>query len=122
MVSALITRCNCWRFSLVRLEGAKHPWRRVPPRLTTKIRAIIDALGKPVAPSRTPGQEHDITGVVPLLHQIELGAFRRIAENDVLAGNGLKASSSLALAMPARDNALHALACQRCPAQSSGGP
>jgi transposase len=38
--------------------------------LTTKIHAIVDALGNPVALSLTPGQTHDITQAVPLLDQI----------------------------------------------------
>jgi transposase len=43
--------------------------------LTTKIQAIVDALGNPVALSLTPGQSHDITQAVPLLDQVEPDAF-----------------------------------------------
>jgi transposase len=43
--------------------------------LTTKIHAIVDALGNPVALSLTPGQSHDITQAVPLLDQVEPDAF-----------------------------------------------
>ena len=43
--------------------------------LTTKIHAIVDALGNPVALSLTPGQAHDITQAVPLLDQVEPEAF-----------------------------------------------
>jgi transposase len=42
--------------------------------LTTKIHAIVDALGNPVALSLTPVQTHDITQAVPLLDQVEPGA------------------------------------------------
>ena len=35
----------------------------------------MDALGNPVALSLTPGQTHDITQAVPLLDQVEPGAF-----------------------------------------------
>ena len=35
----------------------------------------MDALGNPVALSLTPGQAHDITQAVPLLDQVEPGAF-----------------------------------------------
>ena len=43
--------------------------------MTTKIHAIVDALGNPVALSLTPGQAHDITQAEPLLDQVEPGAF-----------------------------------------------
>ena len=43
--------------------------------LTTKIHAIVDALGNPVALSLTPGQAADITQAAPLLDQVEPGAF-----------------------------------------------
>jgi transposase len=39
--------------------------------LTTKIHAVVDALGNPVALSITPGQAADITQAEPLLEQIE---------------------------------------------------
>ena len=43
--------------------------------LTTKIHAIVDALGNPVALSLTPGQAADITQAAPLLDQVEPAAF-----------------------------------------------
>ncbi|WP_353269176.1 IS5 family transposase [Gemmatimonas sp.] len=43
--------------------------------LTTKIHAIVDALGNPVALSLTPGQAADITQAAPLLDQVEPDAF-----------------------------------------------
>ena len=43
--------------------------------LPTKIHAIVDALGNPVALSLTPGQAHDITQAVPLLDQVEPAAL-----------------------------------------------
>ena len=39
--------------------------------MTTKIHAIVDALGNPLALSLTPGQAADITQAVPLLDQVE---------------------------------------------------
>ena len=39
--------------------------------MTTKIHAIVDALGNPVALSLTPGQAADITQAEPLLDQID---------------------------------------------------
>jgi transposase len=39
--------------------------------LTTKIHAVVDALGNPVALSLTPGQAADITQAEPLLEGLE---------------------------------------------------
>jgi transposase len=39
--------------------------------LTTKIHAVVDALGNPVALSLTPGQAADITQAEPLLDELE---------------------------------------------------
>ena len=39
--------------------------------LTTKIHAVVDALGNPVAQSITPGQAADITQAEPLLERID---------------------------------------------------
>ena len=39
--------------------------------LTTKIHAVVDALGNPIALSLTPGQAADITQAEPLLEQVE---------------------------------------------------
>jgi transposase len=43
--------------------------------LTTKIHAVTDALGNPVALSLTPGQAADITQAEPLLNEIEPSAL-----------------------------------------------
>ena len=43
--------------------------------MTTKIHAIVDALGNPVALSLTPCQAADITQAVPLLDQVAPDAF-----------------------------------------------
>ena len=42
--------------------------------MTTKIHAVVDALGNPLALSITPGQAADITQAEPLLEHIEAGA------------------------------------------------
>ena len=39
--------------------------------MTTKIHAVVDALGNPVALSLTPGQAADITQAEPLLEKVE---------------------------------------------------
>ena len=43
--------------------------------LTTKIHAVVDVLGNPVALSLTPGQAADITQAAPLLDEVEPDAF-----------------------------------------------
>jgi transposase len=43
--------------------------------LTTKIHAIVDALGNPVALSLTPGQAADIKQAVPLLDEMDPDAL-----------------------------------------------
>ena len=43
--------------------------------LTTKIHAIVDAAGKAVALSLTPGQRADITEAEPLLNEVDPAAF-----------------------------------------------
>ncbi len=52
--------------------------------MTTKIHAIVDALGNPVALSLTPGQAADINQAVPLLDQID----DRIEPDALLADKG----------------------------------
>ena len=42
--------------------------------MTTKIHAVTDALGNPIALSITPGQAADITQAEPLLDEIAAGA------------------------------------------------
>src|SRR6202030_4561903 len=39
--------------------------------LTTKIHALVDALGNPVALMLTSGQAHDLAGAEPLLDDVE---------------------------------------------------
>ena len=43
--------------------------------LTTKIHAVVDALGNPVALALTPGQAADITQAAPLLDEVEPDTF-----------------------------------------------
>jgi hypothetical protein len=43
--------------------------------LTTKIHAVVDALGNPVALSLTPGQAADITQAAPFLDDVEPDAL-----------------------------------------------
>ena len=43
--------------------------------MTTKIHAVVDALGNPVALSLTPGQASDLSQAAPLLRKIEPSAF-----------------------------------------------
>ena len=52
--------------------------------MTTKIHAIVDALGNPVVLSLTPGQAADINQAVPLLDQVD----DRIKPDALLADKG----------------------------------
>ena len=56
-------------------EGEDQAIGRSRGGLTTKIHAIVDALGNPVALSLTPGQAADITQAAALLDQVEPEAF-----------------------------------------------
>jgi transposase len=43
--------------------------------LTTKIHALVDALGNPVEVMLTPGQDHDLTCAEPLIEAVDPGAL-----------------------------------------------
>jgi transposase len=43
--------------------------------LTTKVHALVDALGNPVNLMLTPGQDHDLTCAQPLLEHADPGAL-----------------------------------------------
>jgi hypothetical protein len=43
--------------------------------LTTKVHALVDALGNPCNLMLTPGQDHDLTCAQPLLDNADPGAF-----------------------------------------------
>ncbi|MSP87402.1 MAG: IS4/IS5 family transposase [Alphaproteobacteria bacterium] len=43
--------------------------------LSTKIHALVDALGNPLAFLLTPGQTHDLAGADALLPQMEAGTL-----------------------------------------------
>ena len=43
--------------------------------LTTKIHALVDALGNPVELMRTPGQAHDLAGAEPLIDSADPDAL-----------------------------------------------
>jgi Transposase DDE domain len=51
-------------------DAADHAIGRSRGGLTTKIRAIVDALGNPAALSLTPGQAHETTQTALLLDQV----------------------------------------------------
>ena len=44
-------------------------------RLTTKIHALVDALGNPVKVMLSPGQDHDLTCAQPLIEAVDPGAL-----------------------------------------------
>jgi transposase len=43
--------------------------------LTTKIHALVDALGNPVEVMLSPGQDHDLTCAEPLIEAVDPGAL-----------------------------------------------
>jgi transposase len=43
--------------------------------LTTKIHALVDALGNPVEAMLSPGQDHDLTCAQPLIEAVDPGAL-----------------------------------------------
>src|SRR3977135_3845301 len=43
--------------------------------LTTKVHALVDALGNPCKLMLTPGQDHDLTCAIPLLENADPGAL-----------------------------------------------
>ena len=56
-------------------EGDDQAIGRSRGGLTTKIHAVVDAVGNPVALSLTPGQASDISQAEPLLKEINPKAF-----------------------------------------------
>jgi len=50
--------------------------------LTTKVHALVDALGNPVNLMLTPGQDHDLTCAQPLLENVDPGAL--IADDSLI--------------------------------------
>jgi transposase len=72
-------RCHhCTRSSTQR-RGAKKNGAQAIGRsrggLTTKVHALVDALGNPVNLMLTPGQDHDLTCAQPLLENADPGAL-----------------------------------------------
>ena len=43
--------------------------------MTTKIHALVDALGNPVEVMLSPGQDHDLTCAEPLIEAVDPGAL-----------------------------------------------
>jgi transposase len=56
-------------------KGGDQAIGRSRGRLTTKIHALVDALGNPVALSLTPGQPSDLSRAEPPLEDVERQAF-----------------------------------------------
>jgi transposase len=79
MLDSSIVRAHQHSAGARKKEGACQAIGRSRGGLTTKIHAIVDALGNPVAVSLTPGQASDISHAVPLLEEVAPSAF--IADN-----------------------------------------
>src|SRR5664279_2875460 len=63
------TQCRCAKKNGAQAIG------RSRGGLTTKVHALVDALGNPVNLMLTPGQDHDLTCAQPLLENADPGAL-----------------------------------------------
>jgi transposase len=74
--------------------------------LTTKIHAIVDALGNPVCLSLTPGQVSDLSEAEPLLDQIDPQAFLADKAYDANALIDLLVERNITPVIPPKANRL----------------
>ncbi|NHO20897.1 IS5 family transposase, partial [Acetobacter oeni] len=75
MIDSTIVRAHQHSAGARKKGGADQAIGRSRGGLTTKIHAIVDAAGKAVALSLTPGQRADITEAEPLLDEVDPKAF-----------------------------------------------
>ena len=75
MIDATIVRAHQHSAGAQKKDGENQAIGRSRGGLTTKIHAVVDALGNPVALSLTPGQAASITQAAPLLDEVEPDAF-----------------------------------------------
>ncbi|WP_225063168.1 IS5 family transposase [Komagataeibacter rhaeticus] len=75
MIDSTIVRAHQHSAGARKKGGADQAIGRSRGGLTSKIHAIVDAAGKAVALSLTPGQRADITEAAPLLDEVDPAAF-----------------------------------------------
>jgi Transposase DDE domain len=74
MIDATIVRAHQHRAGAQKKAGAQ-AISRSRGGLTTKIHALVDALGNPVEVMLSPGQDHDLTCAEPLIEAVDPGAL-----------------------------------------------
>jgi transposase len=74
MIDATIVRAHQHSAGAQKINGAQAIGRS-RGGLTTKVHALVDALGNPVNLMLTPGQDHDLTCAEPLLENADPGAL-----------------------------------------------
>ncbi len=79
--------------------------------MTTKIHAVVDALGNPVCLSLTPGQASDLGQAEPLLEQINPQALLADKAYDANALIDVLAKRNIAAVIPPKANRLIQRAC-----------
>src|SRR5712671_3160245 len=75
MIDATIVRAHQHSAGARKKNGAQAIGRS-RGGLTTKVHALVDALGNPCNLMLTPGQDHDLTCAIPLLENADPGASR----------------------------------------------
>ena len=74
MIDATIVRAHQHSAERPKKHGAQAIGRS-RGGLTTKIHALVDALGNPVEVMLSPGQDHDLTCAQPLIEAVDPGAL-----------------------------------------------
>ena len=72
--------------------------------MTTKIHALVDALGNPVEVMLSPGQDHDLTCAEPLIEAADPGALIADKAFDADAFIAALADRSIAPVIPPKSN------------------
>jgi transposase len=90
-------------------KGGTHTQARSRGGLTTKIVALVDALGNLVRFNLLPGQRHDSVGVAPLLKDLD---FAALLADKAFDGDALRAELDGALAViPPKANRVTTIPC-----------
>ena len=72
--------------------------------MTTKVHALVDALGNPCSLMLTPGQDHDLTCAQPLLENADPGALLGDKAYDADAFIGMLDQRAITPVIPPRAN------------------
>src|SRR4249919_4246942 len=91
---------QCWRSK----KNGPQAIGRSRGGLTTKIHALVDALGNPVNLMLTPGQDHDLACAQPLLENADPGALLGDKAYDADAFIGMLDQRAITPVIPPRAN------------------